>query len=77
VHTLYQVQKYGQMPVEKFHGIITPAEMDWALKYKPLNWYSLPSNVLTFLIYRVSGLLHFILCILTYYLILECFGFAS
>jgi hypothetical protein len=28
MHTLYQVQRYGQMSVEKFQGIITPAEMD-------------------------------------------------
>jgi hypothetical protein len=40
VHTLYQVRKYGQMPVEKFHGIITPAKMDCALKYKLVSWYS-------------------------------------
>jgi hypothetical protein len=77
VHTLYQVCKYGQMPVDKFHGIITPTEMDRALKYKTINWYSLPSDVLTSLIYKVSGLLYFILCIIIYYLILECYGFAS
>jgi hypothetical protein len=43
--------------VEKFHGIITPAEMERALKYKPVSWYSLPSEVLTSLIFRVSTLL--------------------
>jgi hypothetical protein len=56
VHTLYQVRRYGQMPVEKFQGIITPAEMDRALKYKPLSWYSLPADVLTSLIFRMNGL---------------------
>jgi hypothetical protein len=56
VHTLYQVQRYGQMLVEKFQDIITPAEMDQALKYKPLSWYSLLADVLTSLIFRVSGL---------------------
>jgi hypothetical protein len=45
------------MPVENFHGIITPAEMERAFKYKPVSWYSLPSDVLTSLIYRVSTLL--------------------
>jgi hypothetical protein len=61
VHTLYQVRRYGQMPVEKFHGIISPDEMDRALKYKLVSWYSLPSDVLTSLIYRVSTL-HLIIC---------------
>jgi hypothetical protein len=56
VHTLYQVRRYGQMPMEKFQGIISPTEMDRALKYKPLRWYSLPADVLTSLIFRVSGL---------------------
>lgn len=48
------------MPVEKFHGIITPIEMDCVFKYKSITWYSLPSDVLTSLIYRMSALLHFI-----------------
>jgi hypothetical protein len=56
VHTLYKVRRYGQMPVEKFQGIITLAEMDQALKYKPLSWYSLVADVLTSLIFRMSGL---------------------
>jgi hypothetical protein len=42
------------MSVDKFQGIITLAEMDRALKYKPLSWYSLPADVLTSLIFRVS-----------------------
>jgi hypothetical protein len=32
--------RYGLMAVEKFHDIITPAEMDCALKYKPISWFS-------------------------------------
>jgi hypothetical protein len=60
VHILYQVQRYGQMLVEKCDGIITPIEMDRALKYKPLSWYSLPLDVLTSVIFKVSALLHFI-----------------
>jgi hypothetical protein len=48
------------MLVEKFHGIITPVEMDLALKYKLVSWYLMPSKVLTSLIFRVSNLLHFI-----------------
>jgi hypothetical protein len=42
------------MSVDKVEGIITLAEMDRALKYKPLSWYSLPADVLTSLIFRVS-----------------------
>jgi hypothetical protein len=42
------------MPIEKFHGIITRAEMERALKYKPVSWYSLPSEILTSLSYKVS-----------------------
>jgi hypothetical protein len=68
VHTLYQVRMYGQMPVEKFHGIILPDEMDRALKYTPVSWYSLPSDVLTSLIYRVSTLL-LIICNGTLYIL--------
>jgi hypothetical protein len=68
VHTLYQVRRYGQMPMEKFHGIILLDEMDRALKYKPVSWYLLPSDVLTSLIYRMSTLILIIcngtLCIL-------------
>jgi hypothetical protein len=60
VHILYQVRRYGLMSVEKFHGIITPTEMDRARKYKPVNWYSLPSEVLTSLIFRVNTLLNLI-----------------
>jgi hypothetical protein len=56
MHTLYQVQRYGQMPVEKFQGIITPDEMNRALKYKPLNWYSLLADVPTSLIFKVNDL---------------------
>jgi hypothetical protein len=48
------------MPAEKFHDIITPTEMDHVFKYKSITWYSLPSDVLTSLIYRVSALLYFI-----------------
>jgi hypothetical protein len=44
------------MPVIKFYGIITPAEMERALKYKPVSWYSLLLEVLTSLIFRVSTL---------------------
>jgi hypothetical protein len=65
------------MLVDKFHGIITPTEMDWALKFKPISWYSLPSDVLTSLIYRVSGWLYIILCDLIYILISKCYGFAT
>jgi hypothetical protein len=64
------------MPVEKFHGIITPVEMDCALKYKPVSWYSLPSKILTSLIYRVSALLPF-LCNGTMHILLSlvCWNF--
>jgi hypothetical protein len=48
------------MSVDKFHGIITPVEMDRALKYKLVNWYSLPSKVLTSLIFMMITLLLFI-----------------
>jgi hypothetical protein len=75
------------MPVENFHGVITPAEMERALKYKLVSWYSLPSDVLTSLIYRVSTLLLIIYngalqILLNLYLgilscIPNCIGFAS
>jgi hypothetical protein len=58
------------MPAEKFDDIITPVEMDQVLKYKLVSWYSLPSNVLTFVIFRVSALLHFI-CIGTMHILLS------
>jgi hypothetical protein len=68
------------MPVEKFHGFIMPAEMDYALKYKPVNWYLLPSEVLTSLIFRVSTLLLLIFngtMNILLSLMSQCYGFAS
>ena len=77
VYTLYQVRRYGQMSVEKFHEIIMPNKMDRALKYKLVSWYSLPSDVLTSLIYKVSTLL-FIICNGTLCILLNLyFGISS
>jgi hypothetical protein len=61
--------------------------MERALKYKPVSWYSLPSDVLTSLINRVSTLL-LIICNGTLQILLNlyfgilsyipnCNGFAS
>ena len=66
------------MLVEKFHGIIMLVERERALKYKPISWYSMPSEVLTSLIFKVSTLILFIFSgTMNIFYSLVCWNFKS
>ena len=57
VHTLYQVQKFGVMSIEKFADLLKPGEKNKCLENKvSKKWYSIPVEVFTSFIFRVRGL---------------------
>ena len=57
VHTLYQVQKFGTMEIEKFAGLLKPGEMKRCLQNRvSKKWYTIPQEVFTSFIFRVRGL---------------------
>ena len=54
VHTLYQVQKFGTMEIEKFADLLKPGEKKWCLANKDSKkWYSIPQEVFTSFIFLV------------------------
>jgi len=53
VHTLYQVQKYGMMQLNKFKEILSPEEMKIFLNNTRLKWYTIPFEVFTGFIFKV------------------------
>ena len=56
VHTLYQVQKFGTMPIEKFADLLKPGEKKRCLQNKvSKKWYSIPQEVFTSFIFQVRG----------------------
>ena len=56
VHTLYQVQKFGVMPIEKFADLLKPREKKRCLQNKvSKKWYSIPAEVFTSFIFWVCG----------------------
>ena len=56
VHTLYQVQKFGTMPIEKFADLLKPREKKRCLQNKvSKKWYSIPQEVFTSFIFRICG----------------------
>ena len=58
VHILYQVQKFGVMPIEKFADLLKLGEKKRCLQYKvSKKWYSIPVEVFTSFIFRVRGLI--------------------
>ena len=57
VHTLYQVQKFGVMPIEKFSNSLKPGEKKRCLQNKvSKKLYSIPVEFFTSFIFRVHGL---------------------
>ena len=57
VHTLYQVHKFGVMPIVKFADLLKPREKKRCLQNKvSKKWYSIPAEVFTSFIFRVRGL---------------------
>ena len=54
VHTLYQVQKFGTMELEKFADLLKPREKKLCLANKDSKkWYSISREVFTSFIFRV------------------------
>ena len=57
VHTLYQVQKFGVMPIEKFADLLKLGERKRCLQNRvSKKWYSIHVEVFTSFIFRVRGL---------------------
>ena len=57
VHTLYQVQKFGVIPIDKFADLLKPGEKKRCLQNRvSKKWYSIPVEVFTSFILRVRGL---------------------
>ena len=57
VHTLYQVQKFGVMPIDKFADLLKPGEKKRCLQNKvSKKWYSILVEVFMSFIFRVHGL---------------------
>jgi len=63
VHTLYRVQKYGLLPIERFNEMLRPSEFKrcGAQKGKK-TWYSMPVEVFTSFVFRVRNYFKFSLC---------------
>jgi len=54
VHMLYQVQKYSELPIEKFKEMLQPSELKRCEVHKTRNtWYKMPLEVFTSFIFRV------------------------
>ena len=52
VHTMYQVQKFGVMPIEKFADSLKLREKKRCLQNKvSKKWYSIPVEVFTSFIF--------------------------
>ena len=53
VHTLYWVQKYGVLELEKFKELLSPEEERAYLANSRKSWYSMPLEVFTSFIFKV------------------------
>ena len=54
VHTLYRVQKYGLLPIERFKEMLRPSELRMCGAQKARKtWYSMPLQVFTSFVFRV------------------------
>ena len=57
VHTLYQVQKFGTMEIEKFADLLKPGERKRCLQNRvSKKWYTISQEVFTSFIFRVRRL---------------------
>ena len=56
VHTLYRVQKYGVLELEKFKELLSPEEERACLANSRKSWYSMPLEVFTSFIFKVHYL---------------------
>ena len=55
VHTLYRVQKYGNLELEKFKELLSPEEERACLANSRKSWYSMPLEVFTSFIFKVHS----------------------
>ena len=53
VHSLHQIQKYGEMPLTQFKGLLSKADYLKCLQM-PKTWYCMMIDVFTTFIFRVS-----------------------
>ena len=54
VHTLYRVQKYGLLYIERFKEMLRPLELRMCGAHKARKtWYSMPLQVFTSFVFRV------------------------
>ena len=53
VHQLYQVRKFGTMPLDQFSELLSREEMERCQTSAKRGWYSLQSDVFTALMFRV------------------------
>ena len=56
VHSLYRVQKYGVLELEKFKELLSPEEVKACLANSRKLWYSMPLEVFTSFIFKVHSL---------------------
>lgn len=52
VHSLHQIQKYGEMPLTEFKDLLSEADYMKCLQ-KPKTWYCMTIDVFTSFIFRV------------------------
>ena len=55
IHTLYRVQKYGVLELEKFKELLSPEEERACLANSRKSWYSMPLEVFTTFIFKVHS----------------------
>jgi hypothetical protein len=61
VHTLHRVQKYGLLPLQKFVEMLRPSELKKCMVPSTRKtWYSMPADVFTAFMFRVSYLILYI-----------------
>ena len=53
VHTLYRVQKYGLMEVDKFQELLSADEVKACQQHARKTWYKMPLEVFTSFIFQV------------------------
>ena len=55
VHTLYWVQKYEDLKLEKFKELLSPKEERVCLANSRKSWHSMPLEVFTSFIFKVHS----------------------
>ena len=63
VHQLYQVRKFGSMPLSYFSELLSPEEMERCRNSVKRGWTNLQQDVFTSLMFRVIFLLSLLYCI--------------